>query len=497
MTNRNEQGIALILTLFLMMALSVIGAGLVLLSQTETYSSLNYRLMSQARYGAESGIQKTVNYILNSYTAPTAVGPTDLLANYDMTKSPVLCLAGCPNVGQPIVLSASTAVVPNYPVAGVKDAFAAGITGNLPTGTASLTTSSPVTFSTSALLLSMRQVHVYGGGLKTIQTWQITSDGSVTATRTATVEVTSVLETPIAPMSGYGAFGTAGTCGALKFKGTSDVDSYDSAALVGGNPVISQSGGNVGTNGNMTESGSARVSGTLSSPRVGVGACSAGNVDALTSSGNASICPDPNLACSGVQTGGVVQLPAVVALPSPALPSPLPPTTAFNGNGATLLNGASVGNISVTGNTTLTLGGPGCTAISPCTINVNSLQIASQSTIVIQGYVVLNVVGTGQTNPIDIVGGSLTNPGFNPSTFQIQYAGTGGIRLGGNTATTAMVYAPNAAVELNGTGDFYGSLIGATVVNTGNADIHYDRNLSRIFFVVGNAMMSAFSWKKY
>jgi hypothetical protein len=27
--------------------------------------------------------------------------------------------------------------------------------------------------------------------------------------------------------------------------------------------------------------------------------------------------------------------------------------------------------------------------------------------------------------------------------------------------------------------------------------IHYDRNLSSKFFVVGNAMMSSFSWKKY
>ena len=56
--------------MFLMMALSVIGASLMLLSQTETYSSLNYRLMSQARYGAESGIQKTVNYLLNPATTP-------------------------------------------------------------------------------------------------------------------------------------------------------------------------------------------------------------------------------------------------------------------------------------------------------------------------------------------------------------------------------------------------------------------------------------------
>jgi type II secretory pathway component PulK len=49
----NEKGIALVLSLFLLSAMSVIAASLMFLSQTETYSSMNYRLMSQARYGAE------------------------------------------------------------------------------------------------------------------------------------------------------------------------------------------------------------------------------------------------------------------------------------------------------------------------------------------------------------------------------------------------------------------------------------------------------------
>ena len=42
-----------------------------LLSQTETYSSMNYRLMSQARYGAESGVHKATNYLLYTYVRPT------------------------------------------------------------------------------------------------------------------------------------------------------------------------------------------------------------------------------------------------------------------------------------------------------------------------------------------------------------------------------------------------------------------------------------------
>ena len=49
---------------------SVVGASLMLLSQTETYASMNYRSMTQARYAAESGVHKAINYLLNSYAAP-------------------------------------------------------------------------------------------------------------------------------------------------------------------------------------------------------------------------------------------------------------------------------------------------------------------------------------------------------------------------------------------------------------------------------------------
>ena len=84
------------------------------LSQTETYSSMNYRLMSQARYGAESGIQKAANYLLYTYAAPVD-RRADPIANYNTTVSPVTCTNGCPNIGQPVVLSANAAVPSNYP----------------------------------------------------------------------------------------------------------------------------------------------------------------------------------------------------------------------------------------------------------------------------------------------------------------------------------------------------------------------------------------------
>src|SRR5205085_5937653 len=81
---RHEDGIALVLTLFLMSAISVMAASLMFLSQSETYASMNYRMMSQARYAAESGVEKASDFLLDSaqYTVP----PT---TSYSYRVSPV------------------------------------------------------------------------------------------------------------------------------------------------------------------------------------------------------------------------------------------------------------------------------------------------------------------------------------------------------------------------------------------------------------------------
>ena len=483
----NEKGIALVLSLFLMAAMSVIAASLMFLSQTETYSSMNYRLMSQARYGAESGVQKAANYLLYTYTPPDTVG-ADPIASYHTNVSPVTCAAGCPNIGQPVVLSANAAKPSNYPVPGVQAAFSAAAQGTLPAGNTN------VAYAPYATLVSMQQIEVIGG-ISTIQTWQITSTGTITGARTAQVEVSAILETPKFPSQMYAAFGTARGCGTLNFHGNNtQTDSYDSGALVGGNPAISTSGGNVGTNGNLTNGGGADIYGTLSSPRVGVGDCSDGNVNALTSSGGATVNGH-----SPPVAGDIVQLPQAVVLKPPTVPGGVP-TTAYDGDGQFLVNGDSKGNVSVNANKTLTLGTacpPAPAACPASVINMNSLQINGNGTLKILGNVVLNIVGKDVATPVDFSGNSVSNPSFDPTTFQVMYAGTGAVTLNGGANTVAMIYAPNAAVKFSGNGDFYGSVVGATIDDIGGAKIHYDRRLAGQFFIVGNAMMSSFSWKKY
>src|ERR1051326_475919 len=85
--SRGDDGVALVLALLLTIALSAMAMSLIFLSQTEAFSSLNYKVMTQARYGAEAGAQKTINHLLNGYAQPGTVD--DPLSNYDTTVSPV------------------------------------------------------------------------------------------------------------------------------------------------------------------------------------------------------------------------------------------------------------------------------------------------------------------------------------------------------------------------------------------------------------------------
>ena len=485
-----ERGIALVLVLLFLLAVSTIGTSMTVLARTESVSSVNYRMMSQARYGAESGVHRAINYLLNAYPRPG--GAADPLTNYNMTVSPVTYL------NQPVVLSSSADVTANYPSAAIRDAFAAAAQGDLSVGAIA------VRYTSFATLVSMRPVLSYGAGTSTVvQTWRIAGVGDIAGVRRATVEVSAVLEQQIVSTHTYAAFATNAGCGALNFSGGVVTDSFDSGAitLVNGTPVTQSGQGDVGTNGNLTEGGGSIVNGSLSTPRSGVGNCHSGAVDALTQNGNAQL------------TAGLVQLPQAVQYSPPASPSPEPPETtmaiganatcASAGISATVCSGAggvlritptasavALGNVRLTAGSTLHL------AVG--TYNVNSLTLAGNSNLVIDsGPVIMNLAGEDQSTVMDLTGGTTSNMSFTPALFQIQYAGAGTLKLNGGTAAAAMVYAPRSAISLSGGADFYGSLLGATVTISGGTKVHYDRHLGQTFFTVGNHMLNTFTWKKF
>ncbi len=532
MNTSNERGIALVLALFLMTALSVLGASLMFLSQTETYASMNYRVMSQTRYAAEAGVNKAANFLMDpaQYTAPTPVGGTDPITAYDTTQSPVQFN------GQPVVLTAGafTGVNANYPVAAVQAAFSAAGQGTLAAGISTLT------YKTYAVLVSMQKFDSYGGGQSVIQTWDITSDGGMNGSSKATVRVEATVETPKVTANSYAAFATYNGCDAIQFKGNTTVDSYDSSQ---GTPAATTqaAGGDVGTNGNLHIWGSSTVEGNLYTPRSGVGACTAGAVTGLDSGGSAAV------------TGSMVQLPKAVTYPQPTF-SAVPPTSTVTINAALLgstiasataaclsvgltlgvncdaltSGGGSAAAGAIGTYTTLVVNGGGADVTLPTvvvssgytldikgantpgqTVNLNSItgtgnlqfDYASNNQMVILKIAGKNPDGSDMTTAFDLSQlnswkqNKPSGADYDASALQIVYGGSQNIVMqGGNSQSGASIYAPNASFTLKGTQDLYGSILARTIVDEGNANIHYDRRLQRDFYVTGQPMLGTFSW---
>jgi hypothetical protein len=513
MNTKSEKGMAMIMTLIFVAVLSAMAVSFMFLSQAETWSTMNYRFMNQARDGAEAGVNVAANHLLNTYVPPTT-GGGDPISAYTITTSPVAV------GGNPVVLSASTEATANYPASAVQTAFNTEGQGTFTAGTAT------VRYRTFATLLAMRQVTPYGNTCPdgtpapcTIQTWRITGEGSIANIRNAEVEVDTVLERPIQPTFGYAAFGTSQVCSpeGLRFAGGGTTDSYDSSCILTTCPGTQSYGGNVGTNGNMTLGGSTTtINGSLSTPRSGVGSCASGAAE--TVAGGATL------------TDGITGLPQTIAYQPPA--APVPATTGGNDNivndagcngtpGCTVTAAnslytltptcASTNGVCAAGNTPtyrdLSLGGGGALVphvfqFTAGTYNINSISLTSSnaSISILSGPVIFNIGGVGLSSGQDAVslaGGSVTNATLNPLNLQIQYAGTNGVQMAGGTGSSAVIYAPNATVTITGGSDFYGSVIGYSVNVPGGAHIHYDRNLQNTAYTIGNYSLSGFTWKKF
>lgn len=507
MVKKNQKGVALILTLILLAVLSVMAVSLLFMAQAETWSGMNYRLMTQARYGAEAGVQKAANFIQStSYTAPTAA---QITANFNVSSSPVLYN------GQPAGLSTNTSLgANNYPISSDTTNFSTAGTGSLTAG------NTTVNYSSYAKLLAIQSFTGYpAANSSVVEKWEIHSDGTVAGVRNAKVRVSAIMERQKSPTFAYAAFATNTGCGALSFGGGGTTDSYDSTSISysGGNVVTQTYGGNVGTNGNLSASGSkTTINGSLSTPRAGTGSCSTSTVTALSTNGNASV------------TGGITELPQSVTYVTPPAPTPTPTNTAMtdannnpsctgipscsitNGNkdmvitaGTSSGSATQLGALTIKGN--LHFAPPAGTAAgSVVYINAYSLNSNGNPNIYIDpipgtspaqyAQIVVNVAAAGN---IDLTGSSLSNPSMVPGNFQILYAGTNQVTINGGSQTASLIYAPNAPFKLNGGGNLYGAVVAGQVTDLGGGAIHYDRSLQKQFFQLGNYMLSAFNWEKY
>jgi Tfp pilus assembly protein PilX len=518
MKRPNQKGAALIMAMIFVLALTIMAASLMFLSQSETWASMNYRLMTESRYGAEAGLHAAASYLTSNNYQPGSGADPLTAYNYNGV-SPVT--AG----GNPVILGVTmNGLSPNYPVGNVQTSFNNIANGSVTAG------NNTVNYSVNAELISMRRVRqCLVDNWQTAQLWQLTSHGDIGGVRNSEVEVSALLESHVVPCFNYAAFASGTGCGALTFNGGGTVDSYDSSTFNGvGAPVTQTYMGNLGANGNLNTAPGTVVNGTFSSPDKGVGACGAGGVvDALSGNTTTAITGCSQGPTNCVAQPGLVTLPQAITFPLPTIPSTVPNPSPNESGSVTLdpcvtncpSNGAHNGNygdISASG-------APG-TAVHfvPGVLNgncvpgiyyINSISLTGNAAMTVDPCpgtgtgpgnpavyqpVIINVVGNGVGTPIDIGGNGIANPSFNSSLVQIQYNGTGLINIHGNGASAGVIYAPNATVDMSGNAAMYGSVIGAQLTANGMpVTIHYDRALQNNLVTVANWTMDTFTWSKY
>ena len=467
----------MLFALIFILILSVLGVSIMFASQLETFSSFNYKEMTQARYAAEAGVNSAANYIANTFCAPgnatctngNAPASGDTVALYNTNVSPVTLASN----GSVVTLS-TTSSAATYPVAAVETAFQSAAAGTLTNG------NSTASYAATATLIAMNTVSTVSGNA-TVQTWSITANGSINGIRNATEQVTAVVEQQVTfavtASPSYAVFATGTGCGALTMGGSATIESFSSAApLVSGAVTLSAYSGNVGTNGNLTMSGSAFVDGTLSSPRSGVltakkATCSAGAEIAedatlaagVTGCGTAAPV-SPATSCSSTP----VQLSQNITYANPtmtAAPASWKTGTAITVGASTTCAtlGAAITAAGCSGTAgNLTFGptaAPGATgfppiivnggaklALSPGTYNIDSITVSNGAAITVSAATGATTINT---NLVNLTGGnSMLVTNSNPVTFNV-YNGLGASSGVSMTNGTALSMSGSAVVTMN------------------------------------------------
>jgi len=472
-TNRmpHENGVALILALLVLLVLSTIGAALVFVTQTEIWSSANYRTMLQARYAAEAGAQSAVNWLTYGFTAPTT---SQLSSNFTLTAYPVQCSAGCTSIGHSIVLSAMDGVTANYPFSAQQSSF----NSTLYNGSVPGVNVNTATYQVSATLLRATSA----GFL----TWQITSVGKIAGVRNGQVQVVTTYEgsTTSTPLVQYGLFATGSGCDALTISAGINTDSYNSTSGPYSSSQNTTTGGDVGSNGSWLSSGSSTIHGNLYLPHPTVGSC-----------------PSADIQYSGSLTyNNADTLTSSYNPPSPTQVSTPTTTTSISGvgNNTTLSAGTLYGNFSISGsNNTLTFPSAG-------TYNINGITNSGTGTTLqmpSSGQVILNIGGNGGAT-LNLSGATIVNSSTSQiaDNLIINYPGSNSITVSGSLTGAAVLYAPNAPVTLSGSAAWYGAIVAKTLTDSGGAAIHFDTALlsaGGIGSSPGPYRQVGFTWSKF
>ena len=524
-SSRNgESGIALMMALVCLVIISTLAVGVMFSTQSEIWTSSNYRATTQARYMAEAGAQQALNYVNTQYSPPS----TFKTSAFNFNSMPVTTSAGA-NL---ILATAGMASTPyadtysaidstqetafqNYFSTTVKQTPFANISGN-------------AQFDVAMQLLSATQ----GTDGKWLMRWKIVSEGSlasmgttVTNSGRARVQIIEVVDNVVTYTAGGASSGTSPTytagvfatgtgCGAITMSGGQYTNSYNSSTQLNNpSPTLANAGGDVATNGNVTITNGAYVIGNVFTPYYNLGATGTYGISGgpvwpglnAPSTGPYSYgSPTPcstatggtewavyednsgsSVGCTAASSSSCSQKTYALPSPAPSYPTPIMPSVAVNTAACTGYRGICAGgNGSGYGVNT-----NACQIANPPSTNADGTAGAGPAnfgTVTFASCAVITLsAGTYNMDSLNITSGATINiPTTGSVVINILDNGTattpltdsGGIvaNNGGAPANLTFVYAGTKPTTLNAGANMFATIYApnSPVTITGNAGLY-------------------------
>jgi len=145
------------------------------------------------------------------------------------------------------------------------------------------------------------------------------------------------------------------------------------------------------------------------------------------------------------------------------IPATDPPTVIFN-----------------PGTNDLVLSGTTQIGLPEGTYYFTSITMSGQSAINVTGAVTVYIDGSGGgAVDVNITGQGIMNDTGTPGNLIIYYTGSD-IKLAGQASFSGAIYAPSATITMSGQADIYGSIVCGSNVDSGQAAIHYDKDLVKV-----------------
>jgi hypothetical protein len=174
---------------------------------------------------------------------------------------------------------------------------------------------------------------------------------------------------------------------------------------------------------------------------------------------------------TGTRTGGAAAFPV-----QPNLACPAGGFTASVPAGAGITYVPATGKLTVSGGKNITL------PVPPTQYYFSQVILSGGSTITMNsGGAHADII---ISDKLDLSGGGIVNTSSHPTELGLNACGSpvspSTWNLSGGSGAYFSVYAPNHPINISGSGDIYGAMIGASYNSSGGSHLHYDEALGRV-----------------